>query len=94
MAATQRVQMVFSTLDAIDAKLIELSMSGGAWVASFPGFGREAVLLRFSVPSRVPDHYQQSPNPFYEPRIAFRGKLCGFSKAAVIREQNRAIGCE
>lgn len=82
------------TTQQVYDKLKQLSRDGGAWVAVNKVFSRDFDFRRFDSPSRVPDRLMVSPNPFYEPRIGWRGGLVDWTPAARIREQNRACGCE
>jgi hypothetical protein len=78
--------------EALQRRLIELSQDGQAWVYSVTPFSHEVTFRCFASPSRVPDHYYDlmAPNRL----MGYRGKLVTFTKAAIIREQNRGLGSE
>jgi hypothetical protein len=75
------------------ARQLELSDKyGGAWISVPMPFSHEVHFLMFENPSKVPDGYIKSNNPFHDTQIAYKGKLHEFSKSALIREQNRGMG--
>lgn len=80
----------------MDDALVRLSAErGGAWVAvpmPFMQPGDAVEFRQFRSPSKVPDRYIQSCNPFHKPLIGYRGRLVDFTEAAKIREQNRGFG--
>lgn len=80
------------TQQQIENELVKRSADGKAWVAS-PLFG-EIRFRSFASPSRVPDDYIHSHDPFYTSMIGYKGKIQGFTNSAKIREQNRAVSCE
>ena len=64
---------------------------GGAWIADHMPFSNEIHFSMYESPSKVPDSYITSSD-LYPNKIAWKGKLQGFSEKARIREQNRGIG--
>lgn len=85
------------TQEQIYATLAERSKDGKAWVAAIAPFARSSddiTYYSFASPSRVPDHHIESGTVGYKPMIGWKGKVHGFTNAAMIREQNRGIGCE
>ena len=81
--------------EAIKLELIARSNDGGAWVAMRKPFSSEVEFRRYQSPSRIPDRIYDLCRPLAEePPVGYRGGLTGFTPAAKIREQNRAIGCE
>ena len=82
------------TREQVHQELVRLSNGGGAWVAENEVFSSEYNFRRYTSPSRVPDYLMESPDPFYTPRIGWKGRLVDWTSAAKIREQNRACGCE
>jgi len=73
----------------LEARLIALSQDhGGAWVFVIKPFSHVVQFVRFDNPSQVPDHYHDLTGN----TIAYKGKLRGFTRAAVVREQNRGLG--
>jgi hypothetical protein len=82
--------------DKIKAELVKRSATlGGAWIALRMPFSNEVEYIRYASPSRIPDSLYDLCRPLgEEPPVGYKGKLVGFTKAAIIREQNRATGCE
>jgi len=73
----------------LEARLITLSQEyGGAWVFVIRPFSHSVQFIRFENPSRVPDRYHD----LTQNTIAYKGELRGFTRAAIIREQNRGLG--
>lgn len=73
----------------LESRLVSLSLKyGGAWVFVLQHFGHSATFVRYDNPSSVPDHYHDLTQNL----MAYKGKLRGFTKAAIIREQNRGLG--
>ena len=76
----------------MEKRLVTLSKQyPGAWVASRVPFSDVVRFFQFQSPSKVPDGFMDSHDPFYDSKIGYEGKLIPFSKAAKLREQNRGI---
>ena len=89
MKATRELKETGTTEEALDARLIELSITeGGAWIADVMPFSKRVTFKQYPSPSQVPDHYHDLTMN----TMAYKGQLRGFTKAAKIREQNRGIG--
>ena len=83
------------TADQIKAELARRSLGGGAWVAVREIFGPGVSLLCFKSPSRIPDCYCDLGNIDYKGTpIGWKGTIRGMTPAAIIRDQNRGLGCE
>lgn len=81
---------------SIEAELVSRSVEqGGAWIAVRSGaFSSTIEYRRFASPCRVPDCLQDFCLPVLSRyRVGYKGKLVNFTLAAIIREQNRGIGC-
>lgn len=61
---------------------------GGAWVHSVKPFSHEATFKRFRNPSSVPDHWLDLSGN----KLAWKGKIRPFTRAARAREQSRGYG--
>ena len=84
-----RLTEIVKNESGLDSQLASLSQQhGGAWIALVKPFTHEVQFIQFQNPSNVPDHYHD----LTQNTIAYKGKLRGFTKAAIIREQNRGIG--
>lgn len=88
-----------ATPAALVADLLKMSTDGAAY--SFSACFGKVRVYRAACPSKLPDSCLESTRLFAacndlgeDGLIAYRGKLRGFSSAAVIREQNRAVGCQ
>lgn len=88
----RKVEQIKTIRGMESRQLVLCKQYGGAWIASIMPFSHEVHFLMFDSPSKIPDIYIHSNNPFYDPQIAYRGKLIDFSRATKIREQNRGIG--
>ncbi len=89
----------FASEAELETRLIELSRNDQrAFCATVAPFSRVTTIHAFANPSRTPDHMIDVAVKFgsieADRCIAYRGVMRGFTKAAVIREQNRGIGCE
>lgn len=65
--------------------MLELSKNGNAWIAIVHPFSYITDFKEFKNPSSVPDHYMD----LCRNKISYNGKIQGFTKSAIIREQNR-----
>ena len=84
-----KLTLVIQNQQGLESMLQELSSKqGGAWVAVRRGFSIRFTFLQFKSPSAVPDSfYDLSDN-----QIGYKGEIVGFTRAAVQREHNRALG--
>jgi hypothetical protein len=77
-------------------RLIELSIrEGGAWSFAITPFSHEVTFFGADSPSKLPDYLlaeTRGMGDYPKGRLAYKGKLQGFSEAAYLREQNRGIG--
>ena len=73
---------LFETLKELSRK------EGGAWVFSIHGFSHKTDLIKFQNPSSVPDSFHDLTRN----KMAWQGKIRGFTKGARRREQNRGLG--
>ena len=85
-----------ATEQEVLAVLKQRSVHGGAWVASVLPFSDTVHLYCFANPSSVPDFFADTGMCFGSGsvRVAYKGKIRGLTQAALIREQNRGLGCE
>ncbi len=65
----------------------------GAWVASVLPFGGETRLYRFPNRSSIPDAFLGQTG-MQERGVAIAGKFVPWTKAQIVREQNRGLTCE
>ena len=92
------MKIVETILDTatLNKRLVELSKQhGGAWVFSIMPFSHETRFYQYKSPSKVPDHFYdltRGIGAYPEGRIGYKGKMVGFTKAAIIREQQRGWG--
>lgn len=80
---------------ALAAYLIELSRADcGAFLATVAPYSHTTTIHRFASPGRIPDHMVDvaAELPDRDHCIAFRGQLRSFTRATIIRDQNRACG--
>jgi len=61
---------------------------GGAWIFSVKPFSHETTFIKFASPSKVPDRFHDVTSN----KMAHKGEIRGFTKAACRREQNRGLG--
>jgi len=73
---------LFETLKSLSIK------HGGAWVFSIKPFSHETTFEQFASPCKVPDQFHDLTSN----KMAHKGKIRGFTKAARRREQNRGLG--
>lgn len=85
----QKITETATTQQQIYNRLIELSINKGkAWTFSIVPFSHNVNYYQFKNPSSVPDDFIDS-HTMIDSNISFKGKLVGFTKAAIIREQQR-----
>lgn len=84
-----KLTLTIQNQQTLESTLQELSTEhGGAWVAVRRGFSIRFTFLQYKCPSAVPDSfYDLSDN-----QIGYKGEIVGFTRAAVQRERNRALG--
>lgn len=83
----------FDRAENMRVRLVELSRDGRAWAYSVVPFSHDVTFAPFASPCRVPDGYREEM-VLTDHKIAYNGKLVNFTKAAIVREQNRGIGCQ
>ena len=90
-----KLKETHASIESVKTRLLDLcNTHGGAW--SFASVFGKVWFYQAASPSRLPD-YLHGETTMYggeEGLLAYKGKLRGFTKAQIIREQNRAIGCE
>jgi len=91
-ALRKEIKIVKSFRDLEAHQLALSNRHGGAWVGDIMPYSMEVHFFMYASPSKVPDSFIESGNPFYDPKIAYKGRLYDFTKAAKIREQNRGVG--
>ena len=89
--ALKRVIENTATKDIEKRQLALCKEFGGAWAATRMPFSTETHYLMYKNPSSVPDSFMDS-HELRDSKIAYSGKLQGFSPAAKIREQRRGYG--
>jgi hypothetical protein len=96
MKAMQEITMEMKTESEVKSNLVEFSKLGGAWVISILPFSRTVSFRKYKNPSSVPDYMRSLSRvgPVGDHLMAWKGVLRDFTKAAIIREQNRGLGCE
>ena len=72
---------------ALHNQMIELSKDGHAWISIIRPFSHDVTFMSFETPSRVPDRFYELSRG----EIAWKGRIRGFTKSAIIREQNRGL---
>lgn len=95
--ASKKIICSVSRVEELLDKLKELSLQeGGAWVIYHRPFHQDFELHQYKSPSSVPDFYIDIGfiHDLKHVPIGYKGKIVNFSKTALIREQNRALGCE
>lgn len=79
----------------VKTELVQRSKAGGAWVAVRRVFSTEWEFRCYQSPCRVPDSMIERCSPWIaDAVIGYKGRLVPFTRAARIREQNRAMGCD
>ena len=81
-------------MDAVLSRIQTLSRDGKAYVALRIPFGGVEI-KSYQSPSAIPDSVIDLA--FGDPKhnaVAYKGQLQGFTKAAIVREQNRGLGNE
>ena len=86
--ALKRVIENTATKDITKRQLQLCKEFGGAWVADRMPFSTETHYLMYASPSKVPDSFMDT-HELRESKIAYNGKLQGFTPAAKAREQQR-----
>jgi hypothetical protein len=81
-------------INEVYANLLRLSLEGGAWAFSILPFSGTVSFYRYDSPSKVPDWFYDSmrTNEYPNGAIGWRGGIVPFTKAAVIRDQQRGYG--
>ena len=88
---TEKITEEIADEKALVARLIELSKTrGGAWTFSVLPFSHTVTFHGAASPSRLPDWLVDLSGK----RVAYKSKMTTFSRSALLREQNRALGCE
>jgi hypothetical protein len=83
--------LVIKDEDELDDTLKKFSVKyGGAWVHSIIPFTHTTYFYQFANPSSVPDEYHDHTHN----RMAYKGIIREFTHGAIIREQNRGLGCQ
>jgi len=90
MKYLQKITETVTNPKQINDRLIELSnKQGKAWVFSVMPFSHTINYYQYPNPSSVPDSFLDTHAIGIDETIANKGRLVGFTKAAIIRDQQR-----
>jgi hypothetical protein len=85
----KRITLTISDERELMSTLVKLSKQyGGAWVFNIVPFSHKTHFLQYKNPSSVPDYFSD----WTHNRMAYQGKIRGFTPGAIHREQQRGYG--